>query len=60
MTDMHMPYMNGLEMAAKIRQIKMDKTVNIVLITADEMAENILLDAIIEKPAPPSKLKELY
>jgi len=57
---MHMPFMNGLEMAAKIRQMNTkDKIIKIVLITADEMAENGLIDAIIEKPAPPSKIKEI-
>lgn len=56
---MHMPYMNGLEMAAKIRQIKYNKIVKIVLITADEVTENKLIDAIIEKPATANKIKEM-
>jgi len=56
---MHMPFMNGLEMAAKIRQINTIKSIKIVLITADEMQENILIDNIIEKPAPSSKIKEI-
>jgi len=46
-------------MAAKIRQINTIKIIKIVLITADEMQENILIDNIIEKPATPSKIKEI-
>jgi CheY-like chemotaxis protein len=57
---MHMPFMNGLEMAAKIRQLKICKKLKIVLITADEVSDNKLFDAIIEKPIPVIKLKEMY
>ena len=57
---MHMPFMNGLEMAAKIRQLKFAKKIKIVLITADEVSDNKLFDAIIEKPVPVIKLKEMY
>jgi len=57
---MHMPFMNGLEMAAKIRQLKFGKKLKIVLITADEVSDNKLFDAIIEKPVPVIKLKEMY
>lgn len=57
---MHMPFMNGLEMAAKIRQLKFGKKIKIVLITADEVSDNKLFDAIIEKPIPVIKLKEMY
>jgi len=60
LTDLHMPFMNGLELASKIRLLKFNKTVKIVLITADEVAENKLLDSIIEKPLPASKLKQIY
>lgn len=57
---MHMPFMNGLEMAAKIRQLKICKKLKIVLITADEVSDNKHFDAIIEKPIPIIKLKEIY
>ena len=57
---MHMPFMDGLEMAAKIRQLKFGKKIKIVLITADEVSDNKLFDAIIEKPVPVIKLKEIY
>jgi len=57
---MHMPFMNGLEMAAKIRQLKFCKKIKIVLITADEVSDNNFFDAIIEKPIPVIKLKEMY
>jgi len=54
-----MPFMNGLEMAAKIRQLKFCKKLKIVLITADEVSDNKLFDGIIEKPIPVIKLKEM-
>ena len=57
---MHMPFMNGLEMAAKIRQLKICKKLKIVLITADEVSDNKHFDVIIEKPIPIIKLKEIY
>lgn len=57
---MHMPFMNGLEMAAKIRQLKICKKLKIVLITADEVSDNKHFDVIIEKPIPIIKLKEMY
>jgi len=57
---MHMPFMNGLEMAAKIRQLKFGKKLKIVLITADEVRYKKHFDAIIEKPIPVIKLKEIY
>jgi two-component SAPR family response regulator len=57
---MHMPFMNGLEMAAKIRQLKICKKLKIVLITADEVRDKKHFDEIIEKPVPVIKLKEMY
>lgn len=55
MTDMHILFMNGLEMAAKLQQMKTDKQLKIVLMTADEVSDNMLenIDPIIEKPAAP-------
>mmetsp|Transcript_6170 Transcript_6170/g.5439 ORF Transcript_6170/g.5439 Transcript_6170/m.5439 type:complete len:94 (-) Transcript_6170:129-410(-) len=59
LTDMHMPFMNGLEMATQIRQMEFEKLNKIVLITADEIPENKLFDSIIEKPLPANKLKQI-
>mmetsp|Transcript_50548 Transcript_50548/g.42623 ORF Transcript_50548/g.42623 Transcript_50548/m.42623 type:complete len:107 (+) Transcript_50548:955-1275(+) len=60
LTDLHMPFINGLDLASQIRLMKFKKNVKIVLITADEVPENKLIDYIIEKPLPASKLKQIY
>lgn len=57
---MHMPFMNGIELAKNIRQSNFHKKIKIVLITADEMSNNEFIDLIVEKPAPVSKIKEIY
>lgn len=55
-----MPFMNGLELANKLRQNVKGKIMKLILVTADDIKNINEFDQIIEKPAQASQIKDIW
>ena len=57
LTDFHMPEMNGIELAGKVKNI--DKNIKVILLSADNDAESDDIDYFLKKPLEKEKIERI-